>query len=119
MANKFSSASTREQVLGELAGAASACWENLEHAGIFDSNLAEFYVNEALAQIRELDGKERAEDIWTHDQYVRLEALTQAVQMHHTSGALSIHGLQVKESMIIDTANRFVNYVKTGEWAHA
>lgn len=45
---------TIEEILGQLAGAASTCWIPNTGAAEFDSVQASKFVDEALAQIREL-----------------------------------------------------------------
>lgn len=117
MPNKFSSASTRQEVLGELAGAASACWESLTRAGEFDSNLAEFYVNEALIRLQELDASETTDvDVelprFTKDETMRLEALQMAI---NTLPLVR----NAQQQSFIDRAEFFVNYIKTGETPNA
>ena len=47
-----------------------------------------------------------AEDVWTHEQYVRLESLTQAVAHSHGRGT---------QWDVIRVANDFANYVNHGE----
>lgn len=42
---------SREQVLGVTAGAVSACWTNLEDAGIFKSDRARDLVDDAIATL--------------------------------------------------------------------
>ena len=49
-----------------------------------------------------------AEDGWSHEQYVRLESLTQAVNHSHGRGT---------QWDVIRVANDFANYVNTGEGA--
>ncbi|QNJ59632.1 hypothetical protein SEA_KING2_62 [Arthrobacter phage King2] len=44
------------RILGELAGAASTCWEDLNAAGVFDSTRAQMLVENALNEIGELIG---------------------------------------------------------------
>jgi len=51
--NRFADASTIEEVVGQLAGAASVCWEP-KPTGVFDSTEASLCVDDALARIREL-----------------------------------------------------------------
>lgn len=51
-------------IVGECAGAVSACWSNLEAAGTFDSSQAKKHVDDALAEIEALnrpDGTEKVE----------------------------------------------------------
>ena len=47
-----------------------------------------------------------AEDVWSHEQYVRLESLTQAVAHSHGRGT---------QWDVIRVANDFANYVNHGE----
>lgn len=115
MPNKFSSALTRQQLLGELAGAASTCWESL--SGVFDSNLAEFYVNEALIRLQELDASETTDvDVelprFTKDETMRLEALQMAI---NTLPLVR----NAQQQSFIDRAEFFVNYIKMGETPNA
>lgn len=117
-ANKFSTASTRQEVLGELAGAASACWENLGQAGVFDSNLAEFYVNEALARLQELEPTETTDETTTEveyefmppvtkEEFIRLECLHMACE----TTPLNRTG---NEAQFIERARHFEQYVRNG-----
>lgn len=124
MANKFSTASTRQEVLGELAGAASVCWENLDQAGTFDSNLAEFYVNEALARLQELESTETTTDETTteieyeflpsvsKDEFIRLECLHMACE----TTPLNRTG---NEAQFIERARYFEQYIKNGAFENA
>jgi hypothetical protein len=42
------------QLLGELVGAASMCWENIEEAGVFKSEDAKRITEKALTRLREI-----------------------------------------------------------------
>lgn len=50
MENRFDNASDIQEVLGQLAGAASVCWDP-RPTGVFDSELASEFLDEALARI--------------------------------------------------------------------
>ena len=39
--------------VGEAVGAASACWDNLEHAGVFDSKTAGEVVDQLMDRIEQ------------------------------------------------------------------
>lgn len=52
--NRFSTAVTVSELLGQLAGAASMCWENVRAAGVFQSDQALEYVEEAEERLREI-----------------------------------------------------------------
>lgn len=54
--NLFSSAQNVTQLLGQLAGAASMCWANLDGAGEFDTTTANQLVEDAQARLRQLTG---------------------------------------------------------------
>ena len=41
-----------EEVIGNAVGAASTCWSNLEHAGVFDDLRAAKIMEEVVANIR-------------------------------------------------------------------
>ncbi|UTN91366.1 hypothetical protein SEA_STARSTRUCK_3 [Gordonia phage StarStruck] len=49
--NRFGGVWSAETLLGELAGAASKCWEHVEDAGVFDSTEAKKIVDEAISQL--------------------------------------------------------------------
>lgn len=49
----FEDCKTESELLGTLAGAASMCWTPTP-AGVFDSELASFFVDLALARLRHL-----------------------------------------------------------------
>ena len=53
MANVFEEAETVEQLLDLLCGAASVCW-NPTPLGVFDSNKAKFFSDEAYRKLEEL-----------------------------------------------------------------
>lgn len=52
----FEDAESLEELLGLFAGAASMCWENPAGAGVFDSELASFFVDAALIKIVKIVG---------------------------------------------------------------
>lgn len=52
--NVFSASKTISQLIGNLVGAASVCWENLEAAGEFKSDQANTLVDQALERLQEL-----------------------------------------------------------------
>lgn len=47
----FADAETPTELLGQLAGAASVCWENVGAAGVFDSERATALVDAALERL--------------------------------------------------------------------
>lgn len=53
MSNDFASAKTESELLGQLAGAASLCWEP-RPTGVFDSTLASDFVNQSLKRLQEI-----------------------------------------------------------------
>ncbi|WAA19630.1 hypothetical protein SEA_DALILPOP_3 [Gordonia phage Dalilpop] len=62
--NRFRGVWSVSTLLGELAGAASMCWENILAAGEFDSTKAKEIVEEALEQLAEIHPEiAAAEDI--------------------------------------------------------
>lgn len=52
-ARAFKDCQTESQLLGTLAGAASMCWTPAP-AGVFDSELASFFTDLALARLKQL-----------------------------------------------------------------
>ncbi len=52
--NIFADVTSIRELLGQLTGAASMCWENVAKAGVFDSTRATALVDDALARIAEL-----------------------------------------------------------------
>lgn len=52
--NLFDDCDNLQAVLGQLAGYASGCWENLRGAGVFNSSAAGTGVLHAEARIKEL-----------------------------------------------------------------
>ncbi|AVD99748.1 hypothetical protein SEA_FLAPPER_3 [Gordonia phage Flapper] len=52
--NRFAGVAKVETLLGELAGAASMCWEKITAAGEFDSTKAKKIVEEAIEQLAEI-----------------------------------------------------------------
>lgn len=56
--NRFADATTRRQVVGELAGAASMCWAHVERAGMYQPDAAVTLVDEAVTRLAELDNEE-------------------------------------------------------------
>lgn len=54
--NRFRSADTVSALLGQLAGAASTCWDNLSEAGNYMPDLALEFVKEAEERLREIQG---------------------------------------------------------------
>lgn len=115
MTTKFNDAQTRQEVLGELAGAASSCWSTLDGAGVFDSSLAEFYVNEALIRLSELETVEETTTKIEYelmqpvskDEFIRLECLhmaTETIPLNRTGN----------EEQFITRARYFEQYVRNG-----
>lgn len=51
----FSDAENKTELLFQLAGAASTCWEHLNRAGIFDSEQAKKFCEDALLRLDELN----------------------------------------------------------------
>lgn len=47
----FEDCETVTELLGQLVGAASMCWESPEGAGVFDSQRASFLVDSALERL--------------------------------------------------------------------
>lgn len=54
MPNRFSDVTNFRELLGQLAGAASVCWDYPEKAGIFHSDKAKNFVDEAYERFEEL-----------------------------------------------------------------
>jgi len=52
--NPFADAETPLELLGLLAGAASACWSDLDNAGVFQPDQATRLVNAAMERLMEL-----------------------------------------------------------------
>lgn len=55
--NTFRHCTTRDELLGQLAGAASTCWENLDGAGVFQSERASDYVIAALERLFQIEAE--------------------------------------------------------------
>jgi hypothetical protein len=53
VSNRFDNAKTIEEVIGQLAGAASLCWKP-KPTGVFESSMASAFVGEALERLRQL-----------------------------------------------------------------
>lgn len=58
--NPFASCETIQETLGQLAGAASVCWENLDRAGVFQSEQASAFVDAAKSKIIDLIGEDES-----------------------------------------------------------
>jgi hypothetical protein len=53
--NAFYDATDRKEVLGQLAGAASVCWDNPGGAGVFHSDEAQKLVEDAFVRLDEIE----------------------------------------------------------------
>jgi hypothetical protein len=54
--NRFDDVESVDELLGQMVGAASVCWENPGGAGIFDSTEAKKVVDEGLARLEQITG---------------------------------------------------------------
>jgi ABC-type molybdenum transport system ATPase subunit/photorepair protein PhrA len=61
--NMFADAETLFEVVGQVIGAGSMCWESVDKAGVFQSELASSLVEDAIARIREIVESARSEEI--------------------------------------------------------
>lgn len=52
--NLFEDCETPKEAVFQALGAASVCWESLEHAGIFQSTKAELIGNQLIERLSEL-----------------------------------------------------------------
>ncbi|AET09926.1 hypothetical protein GoPhGRU1p85 [Gordonia phage GRU1] len=77
--NRFAGVRSVSTLLGELAGAASMCWENVIAAGEFDSTKAKEIVEEALEQLAEIHSEITAAEDIDDDQVAEAAALYNAI----------------------------------------
>lgn len=52
--NHFHQAKSVSQLLGMLGGATSVCWDNVNSAGVFQSERASWFIDQAIERLKEI-----------------------------------------------------------------
>lgn len=76
--NRFADVNDVQELMGQMIGAASTCWENLSSAGVFDSTKAKAILDEAVERLQQITpgtGVDYEKDRADNDLYQELTRL--------------------------------------------
>lgn len=92
--NAFHDAADRKELLGQLAGAASLCWGTPEGSGVFQSEEAAKYVDDALERLDEIEMESHNADTLAkvHEALTGIgynnQGINELIQLLHNKGIL-------------------------------
>lgn len=102
MANRFEDTTTIQELVYQMVGAGSTCWENLKGAGIFDDAEANAVASEGLQRMLELFNAEQKSSnevdlSMDFTQFIRKPFLVEAVEVtreniHELSPLIGVFG---------------------------